>query len=41
MYGRWREPYDDGKAPWMWVGSGDIFRQYAQKQEPVKYGMRS
>lgn len=26
--GKWAEPYEDGKKPWYWTGSGEIFSIY-------------
>jgi len=39
LWGNWGSNFGDGKAPWYWQGSDEVFRTYlSQGYLPVKYG---
>ncbi|XP_050961082.1 protein-glutamine gamma-glutamyltransferase 5-like, partial [Labeo rohita] len=39
LTGKWSGSYSDGIAPWIWTGSADILKKWAETQfSPVKYG---
>lgn len=39
VFGKWEEPYADGRRPWEWLRSGDILDQYVGSGgNPVRYG---
>ncbi|NWI56947.1 TGM2 glutamyltransferase, partial [Calyptomena viridis] len=39
LWGRWKDPYEDGMNPLSWIGSVDILKRWQKFGcEPVKYG---